>query len=91
MVALVTVATAQYTPVCLRCPYHPPPHWKFVVCAVVYNMKMYNHTNHKFPITLTQVNQLPCLDLCCVYTRVLTWVQLTSGYEPSSNPPMDVG
>ena len=27
----------------------------------------------------------------CVYTRVLTRVQLTSGREPSSNPPMDVG
>ena len=26
-----------------------------------------------------------------VYTRVLTRVQLTSGREPSSNPPMDVG
>ena len=27
----------------------------------------------------------------CVCTRVLTRVQLTSGREPSSNPPMDVG
>ena len=27
----------------------------------------------------------------CVYTRVLNRVQLASGHEPSSNPPMDVG
>ena len=26
-----------------------------------------------------------------VYTRVLSRVKLTSGREPSSNPPMDVG
>ena len=30
-------------------------------------------------------------NLSCVYRRVLTRVQLTSGREPSSNPPMDVG
>ena len=29
--------------------------------------------------------------LSCVYTRVLTRVQLTFGPEPSSNPPMNVG
>ena len=29
--------------------------------------------------------------ISCVYTRVLTRVQLTSGREPSSNPPMGYG
>ena len=31
------------------------------------------------------------MHVSCVYTRVLTWVQLASGCEPSSNPPIDVG
>ena len=39
-----------------------------------------------------EISILPGSILSCVlYTRVLTWVQLTSGREPSSNPPMDVG
>ena len=34
---------------------------------------------------------LTLIALSCIYTRVLTRVQLTSGRESSSNPPMDVG
>ena len=31
------------------------------------------------------------IHISCVYTRVLTRVQLASNREPSSNPPMDCG
>ena len=33
----------------------------------------------------------PSIAYSPIYTRVLTQVQLTSGHEPSSNPPIDVG
>ena len=43
-------------------------------------------------VVYSDSDPLPCVGIITVvYTRVLTRVQLTSGSELSSNPPMDMG
>ena len=43
------------------------------------------------PWLLVLVRMTNLAGFSCVYTRVLTRVQLTSDPEPSTDPPMDVG